>query len=62
MAALLINLHDMGGNVNDGCHLASMGGTWMMLTSGFGGLRGYDGTLSFWPRRAPEVTPSCAFP
>jgi len=26
----------------------------MMLTYGFGGMRDYDGTLSFRPRRAPE--------
>jgi alpha,alpha-trehalose phosphorylase len=54
MAALLMDLADVGGNVKDGCHIASMGGTWMMLTYGFGGMRDHDGTLSFWPRRAPE--------
>jgi alpha,alpha-trehalose phosphorylase len=54
MAALLMDLADVGGNVKDGCHIASMGGTWMVLTYGFGGLRDHDGTLSFWPRRAPE--------
>jgi alpha,alpha-trehalose phosphorylase len=26
----------------------------MLLTYGFGGMRDDDGTLSFWPRRAPE--------
>jgi alpha,alpha-trehalose phosphorylase len=55
MAALLMDLADVGGNVRDGCHIASMGGTWMMLAYGFGGLRDEDGTLSFWPRRPPEV-------
>ena len=54
MAALLMDLADVGGNVKDGCHVASMGGTWMMLTYGLGGMRDYDGSLSFWPRRAPE--------
>jgi alpha,alpha-trehalose phosphorylase len=54
MAALLMDLADVGGNVKDGCHIASMGGTWMMLTYGFGGMRDNDGILSFWPRRAPE--------
>jgi alpha,alpha-trehalose phosphorylase len=53
-AALLMDLADVGGNVKDGCHIASMGGTWMMLTYGFAGMRDHDGTLSFWPRRAPE--------
>ena len=61
MAALLMDLADVGGNVKDGCHIASMGGTWMMLTYGFGGLRDNDGTLSFWPRRAPEDTRSFGF-
>jgi alpha,alpha-trehalose phosphorylase len=38
-----------------------MGGTWMMLTYGFGGMRDDDGTLSFWPRRAPEENAVLAF-
>jgi len=54
VAALLMDLADVGGNVKDGCHIASMGGTWMMLTYGLGGMRDDDGMLSFWPRRAPE--------
>src|SRR5215468_11093363 len=54
MAALLMDLADVGGNVKDGCHIASMGGAWMMLAYGFGGMRDNDGTLSFWPRRAPQ--------
>ena len=62
MAALLMDLADVGGNVKDGCHIASMGGTWMMLTYGFGGLRDNDGTLSFWPRRAPEDNAILRFP
>ena len=62
MAALLMDLADVGGNVKDGCHIASMGGTWMMLTYGFGGMRDDDGTLSFWPRRAPEDNAFLRFP
>jgi alpha,alpha-trehalose phosphorylase len=62
MAALLMDLADVGGNVNDGCHIASMGGTWMMLTYGFGGMRDNNGTLSFWPRRAPEDNAILRFP
>jgi len=62
MAALLMDLADVGGNVKDGCHIASMGGTWMMLTYGFGGMRDDDGTLSFWPRRAPEENAKLRFP
>jgi alpha,alpha-trehalose phosphorylase len=62
MAALLMDLADVGGNVKDGCHIASMGGTWMMLTYGVGGMRDDDGTLSFWPRRPPEDNAILRFP
>jgi alpha,alpha-trehalose phosphorylase len=62
MAALLMDLADVGGNVKDGCHIASMGGTWMMLTYGFGGMRDNDGTLSFRPRRAPQENGILRFP
>ena len=62
MAALLMDLADVGGNVKDGCHIASMGGTWMMLTYGLGGMRDDDGVLSFWPRRAPEDNATLRFP
>jgi len=33
-----------------------------MLTYGFGGMRDDDGTLSFWPRRAPEDNAIFRFP
>ena len=62
MAALLMDLADVGGNVKDGCHIASMGGTWMMLIYGLGGMRDDDGVLSFWPRRAPEENAALRFP
>jgi alpha,alpha-trehalose phosphorylase len=62
MAALLMDLADVGGNVKDGCHIASMGGTWMVLTYGFGGMQDNDGSLSFWPRRAPEENAILRFP
>jgi alpha,alpha-trehalose phosphorylase len=61
-AALLMDLADVGGNVKDGCHIASMGGTWMVLTYGFAGLRDYDGNLSFRPQRPPEPEASLRFP
>jgi alpha,alpha-trehalose phosphorylase len=61
-AALLMDLADVGGNVRDGCHIASMGGTWMVLAYGFGGLRDYDGRLSFRPQRPPETHACLQFP
>jgi alpha,alpha-trehalose phosphorylase len=48
--ALLMDLADVAGNVVDGAHIASTGGVWMTLVYGFGGLRDYDGKLSFDPR------------
>jgi alpha,alpha-trehalose phosphorylase len=62
MAALLMDLADVGGNVKDGCHIASMGGTWMMLTYGLGGMYDNDGTLSFSPHRAPQDNAILRFP
>ena len=62
VAALLMDLADVGGNVKDGCHIASMGGTWMMLTYGLGGMRDDGGMLSFTPRRAPEDNAILRFP
>ena len=62
VAALLMDLADVGGNVKDGCHIASMGGTWMMMTYGLGGMRDDNGNLSFWPRRAPEDNAILRFP
>ncbi|SFV38183.1 glycoside hydrolase family 65 protein [Hyphomicrobium facile] len=62
MAALLMDLADVGGNVKDGCHIASMGGIWMLLTYGFGGMRDDGGKLSFRPRRAPQVNAILRFP
>ncbi|MEX2328857.1 MAG: glycosyl hydrolase family 65 protein [Nitriliruptoraceae bacterium] len=48
--ALLMDLADVAGNVVDGVHIASAGGVWMALTYGFGGLRDFDGNLTFEPR------------
>ena len=62
MAALLMDLADVGGNVKNGCHIASMGGAWMVFAYGFGGMRDHDGMLSFSPRRAPEDNAILRFP
>jgi alpha,alpha-trehalose phosphorylase len=47
--ALLMDLADVSGNVKDGCHIASMGGTWMGIVYGLAGLRDEGGQLSFHP-------------
>jgi alpha,alpha-trehalose phosphorylase len=49
--ALLMDLGDVGGNVKDGCHIASMGGTWMGVVYGLAGMRDKGGQLSFHPNK-----------
>jgi alpha,alpha-trehalose phosphorylase len=49
--ALLMDLADVGGNVKDGCHIASMGGTWMGVVYGLAGMRDKGGQLSFHPHK-----------
>ena len=48
--AALMDLGDVAGNVKDGCHIAAMGGVWMIFVYGFAGLRDYTGQLCFSPR------------
>jgi alpha,alpha-trehalose phosphorylase len=47
--ATLMDLEDIAGNSKDGCHIASMGGTWMVSVYGFAGMRDFDGQWSFSP-------------
>lgn len=48
--AVLMDLADIGGNVRDGVHVASIGGTWMAVVYGLAGMRDYGGSISFDPR------------
>jgi alpha,alpha-trehalose phosphorylase len=48
--ALLMDLADIAGNTSDGVHIASAAGVWLGLVQGFGGVRDFDGRLSFDPR------------
>ena len=52
--AVLMDLADVGGNVRDGVHVASIGGTWMAMVYGLAGMRDYGGKLSFNPRKFVE--------
>ena len=49
----LMDLADVAGNVQDGCHIASMGGFWMTLIYGFAGMRDFGGRVTFAPK-VPE--------
>ena len=53
--ATLMDLEDIGGNVKDGCHIASMGGSWMVSVYGFAGMRDYDGHISFNPKLPKQL-------
>jgi alpha,alpha-trehalose phosphorylase len=59
--AMLMDLADVGGNMADGCHVASMGGTWMVAAYGFAGMRDYDGNVSFAPN-IPRYVDELRFP
>jgi alpha,alpha-trehalose phosphorylase len=59
--AALMDLADIGGNVRNGAHLSSIGGTWMAVVYGFAGMRDYDGQLSFRPQ-IPEALEGFRFP
>ena len=48
--AVLMDLADVGGNVRDGVHIASIGGTWMAIVYGLAGMRDYGGKMSFNPQ------------
>ncbi|NJP40242.1 beta-phosphoglucomutase [Oscillospiraceae bacterium HV4-5-C5C] len=50
MSSARLDLDDRQGNTADGVHLANMAGTWLALTSGFGGMSTENGQLAFWPR------------
>jgi alpha,alpha-trehalose phosphorylase len=52
--AVLMDLANVGGNVRDGVHIASIGGTWMAIVYGLAGMRDYGGNLSFHPTRFIE--------
>jgi alpha,alpha-trehalose phosphorylase len=45
-----VDLGDLHQNTSDGVHVASAGGVWSALVSGFGGMRDHDGVLAFDPR------------
>ncbi|MDH4177343.1 MAG: glycoside hydrolase family 65 protein [Thermoleophilia bacterium] len=48
-AAVVMDLGDVQGNARDGCHIAAMGGAWMVAVYGIAGFRDQDGRLRFKP-------------
>jgi alpha,alpha-trehalose phosphorylase len=58
--AATMDLSDVGGNVKHGAHIASIGGTWLALVYGFGGLRDHGGRLYFAPK-LPQIWSGLTF-
>jgi alpha,alpha-trehalose phosphorylase len=58
--SISVDLADLHHNAADGVHVASAGGVWTALVSGFGGMRDHFGELSFDPR-LPADWPELAF-
>lgn len=49
-----LDLDDYNKEVEEGCHITSMAGTWMSIVEGFGGMRIKNDTLHFEPRIPKE--------
>ena len=58
--SLFVDLADLHGNASDGVHVASTGGVWNILAYGFGGMRDYNGEITFDPR-LPASWPGLTF-
>ena len=49
-----LDLDDYNKEVEEGCHITSMAGTWMSIVEGFAGMRVRNGKLSFAPQIPKE--------
>ena len=49
-----LDLDDYNKEVEEGCHITSMAGTWMSIVEGFGGMRVKDNRLHFAPKIPKE--------
>ena len=49
-----LDLDDYNKEVEEGCHITSMAGTWLSIVEGFGGMRIKNDTLSFTPKIPKE--------
>ena len=45
-----LDLDDYNHEVHEGLHITSMAGTWLSIVQGFGGMRNFEGKLSFNPK------------
>ncbi len=49
-----LDLDDYNHEVHEGLHITSMAGTWLSIVQGFGGMRNFNGKLSFNPQIPKE--------
>ena len=61
LSALFVDLADRHGNTSDGVHVASTGGVWSALASGFGGFRDLGGGQWCLDPRLPDAWESLTF-
>jgi alpha,alpha-trehalose phosphorylase len=54
--AALMDLDDREHNTRDGVHIAALTGAWIAAVAGFGGMRDFNGELSFTPRLPSALT------
>jgi len=55
----LVDLQDLAGNNENGLHLASLAGAWLVAVAGFGGLRDHGEVLSLSPQLPAQLTMLC---
>ncbi|WP_301546882.1 glycoside hydrolase family 65 protein [Gordonia sp. X0973] len=48
--SVFTDLHDLHANVGSGLHIAALAGAWTDCVAGFGGMRDFDGKITFAPR------------
>jgi alpha,alpha-trehalose phosphorylase len=50
-----VDLRDLGGNTDEGLHMASLAGAWLGAVAGFGGMRDHGDMLTFAPRLPKDL-------
>jgi len=53
---IFTDLYNLHGNSVQGLHLAALAGAWTVAVCGFGGMRDYNGRVTFAPRLPPKLS------
>lgn len=54
--SVFTDLHDLHNNVSSGLHIAALAGAWTDCVAGFGGMRDFDGQVTFAPRLPSKLS------